>query len=551
MEEMATIKRRADTRSSVGSGIMFPDLQEVLRRTAFEFTDLSPILRSTSKILRSDAELVAIENKLRSTSPKFFEHGLESSVLSLVQVKHLLISEENLVLIADRGLTSSLVALCARSHDHRSGPLPARMLGKLFLRAAEAGKAGAVEALMADPRVNPAANGSACLRDACCAGHAAVVRALLTDGRSSPGIWGQYCLLRACENGHAEVVEALLRDPRTNPMYYHGQALRIAAHRGHLPVVRALLADPRVDPTVAGNAAFVQACAKARIAVVEELLSDPRVDPAAFDNNALYHALVREMSRPGGPWGPVTTLLLEDARVRARAGPLLAQHRERLEVKEREAARLEAEERASVERSAAHARQVTPRRALAGRIGLEEDEDLAEMEEGEIWGLGWGGARRHAGPALAVLPLAPRVGLGEAAGLAPRHHRHDYDVDLERAAIEAEIRRLQERRGVIFDAAVGAGRVMLAAHEMMRRADRDRWRVGLAERHVRGGEEAQNMAAAEDLHGMRRLRLHEAARVAGPRQLHPVDRIRAIQPPAADEAHAAAGGLLELGPNIQ
>ena len=71
--------------------------------------------------------------------------------------------------------------------------------------------------LLADDRVNPAANNSRSLLHASMHGRASIVRALLKDGRADPTVDMCACLVWAHTRGHEAVVAALLADPRVNP----------------------------------------------------------------------------------------------------------------------------------------------------------------------------------------------------------------------------------------------------------------------------------------------------------------------------------------------
>jgi hypothetical protein len=122
---------------------------------------------------------------------------------------------------------------------------------KVFAKAVLEGRTEVVRALLADPRVDPAADNNEAIRMAAWRGHAEVVRALLADPRVDPGVNDNDALRTASLYGFAEVVRALLADPRVDPVAKNNKAIRVASFYGRTEVVRALLADPRVDPVVA------------------------------------------------------------------------------------------------------------------------------------------------------------------------------------------------------------------------------------------------------------------------------------------------------------
>ncbi|KAI9328873.1 ankyrin repeat-containing domain protein [Obelidium mucronatum] len=66
-----------------------------------------------------------------------------------------------------------------------------------------------------------------------------------------PGVFANCALWSAAKNGHADAVAALLADPRVDPAAEDSRALRIAARNGHSAVVRVLLNDERVDVATA------------------------------------------------------------------------------------------------------------------------------------------------------------------------------------------------------------------------------------------------------------------------------------------------------------
>jgi hypothetical protein len=92
--------------------------------------------------------------------------------------------------------------------------------------------------------------------------------------------------LTAVERGDAASVAALLADARVDPAADENLALRIAAVRGHVEVVHLLLADARVDPLADGctaarstlqgfNGSWMIATEHA--STIERLLAEPGV----------------------------------------------------------------------------------------------------------------------------------------------------------------------------------------------------------------------------------------------------------------------------------
>jgi hypothetical protein len=100
-------------------------------------------------------------------------------------------------------------------------------------QAATLGDVGAMQALLVDPRVNPAARNSVASRGAVFWGRTDAVHLLLADGRADPA---------------AEACGAC--------------APRMAARKGHVAVVRASLADGRANRVVGANAIGRSPCNK-------------------------------------------------------------------------------------------------------------------------------------------------------------------------------------------------------------------------------------------------------------------------------------------------
>lgn len=198
-------------------------------------------------------------------------------------------------------------------------PAAARKATPLF-EAAAAGHASVVEMLLADPRVDPTADGNEALRVAAIEGHCEVVEALLKhprvdpsaailvamnkaskhterialrllhDDRVDPAAQNNLYLRCAAAYGLSLLVEHLLRLPRVDPAAQANEAIRNAAGSGSLRVVKLLLADPRVDPGACASEAVGNAADCGLLHVIERLLVDPRVDASASNNAALRSA---------------------------------------------------------------------------------------------------------------------------------------------------------------------------------------------------------------------------------------------------------------------
>jgi ankyrin repeat protein len=180
--------------------------------------------------------------------------------------------------------------------------------GSILAAASRNGHTAVVKLLLADPRVDPAADDNCAILDASSSGYEGVVKQLLTDPRVEPAARGNKAIRCASSCGHVSVVKLLLKDARVDPSADSNKAIRFASYNGHASVVKLLLADPRVDPAVSANYAIWMASAEGHVSVVKLLLADPRVDPGAKDNNAIRHA---------SSYGHVSVvkLLLKDTRV--------------------------------------------------------------------------------------------------------------------------------------------------------------------------------------------------------------------------------------------
>ena len=139
----------------------------------------------------------------------------------------------------------------ANSPHNRSGTAmasTAAAAADAFLHAAWNGRRGAVIALLADSRVDPADGDSEALVVAACRRHVGVVRALLADGRADPAARDSEALVRASCDGITDIVRALLADGRADPSARNNGALAHAARGGHIDVLGSLLADGSVEP---------------------------------------------------------------------------------------------------------------------------------------------------------------------------------------------------------------------------------------------------------------------------------------------------------------
>lgn len=88
-------------------------------------------------------------------------------------------------------------------------------------------------------------------------------------------------IVGAAKHGLIEVVERLLADPRVDPAAEGNRALHAAATNGHAAVVACLLADPRVSPVASDRDIIHDAAEKGHVAVARAVLDDARVDRCA------------------------------------------------------------------------------------------------------------------------------------------------------------------------------------------------------------------------------------------------------------------------------
>lgn len=163
-------------------------------------------------------------------------------------------------------------------------------------RAAMDGHLTALLHLLADPKVDAAACGTAALPLAAAAGNRAIVAFLLSLPAVDPAAADNEAIVAACgvppppfhacadgahdHSGDCDregVVELLLGDPRVDPSARGNAALRAAAANGYTGIVARLLADRRVSPTAAIPDV------RGSVAVLEMLLADARVNDAERD----------------------------------------------------------------------------------------------------------------------------------------------------------------------------------------------------------------------------------------------------------------------------
>jgi hypothetical protein len=196
---------------------------------------------------------------------------------------------------------------------------PAAINNDAIRDASDNGHAGVVKLLMADPRVDPAAGTNYAIEFSSRYGHESVVKLLLTDPRVNPAAENNWAIRNASANGYAGVVKLLLGDPRVDPAAFSSEAIRMASFKGHEDVVKLLLADPRVDPAAISNDALLNASYNGRHGVVELLLADPRVRPAADNNHAIrYACFERQPDDFDGSYGAEEAEAMRAARLQQR-----------------------------------------------------------------------------------------------------------------------------------------------------------------------------------------------------------------------------------------
>ncbi len=133
-----------------------------------------------------------------------------------------------------------------------------------------------------DPRITSVTKNNA-LRWAAQYGHSFAVDILLQDPLVDPAANHSFALNVAAVNGHLDIVKRLLQDPRVDPTAYNNISLIAAIRHGHSDVVKALLKDGRADPTARNYEAVRTAEANYYYKVIDLLLEDPRVDASKIE----------------------------------------------------------------------------------------------------------------------------------------------------------------------------------------------------------------------------------------------------------------------------
>ncbi len=156
------------------------------------------------------------------------------------------------------------------------------------------------------------------LGDAACSGDLAAVDRLLADPRVDPAAGDNFAVRFAALYGHVAVVDRLLADPRVDPAASNNQAVRGAASWGYAAVVDRLLADLRVDPSALDNAAVSAASSNRNLQVVERLLLEPCVVYRLRPEHVAVYAARRRSATPAA----LRAALVEHAWTRRRAAVL-------------------------------------------------------------------------------------------------------------------------------------------------------------------------------------------------------------------------------------
>jgi hypothetical protein len=111
--------------------------------------------------------------------------------------------------------------------------------------ASEHGRVEIVRILLADKRVNPAADNNLAIK---AAEHVEIVRMLLADKRVNPAADNNRAIREASRCGHVDVVSLLLADKRVNPADCNNYAIKWAHFNNYYEVVQLLKKDERVNP---------------------------------------------------------------------------------------------------------------------------------------------------------------------------------------------------------------------------------------------------------------------------------------------------------------
>ena len=112
-----------------------------------------------------------------------------------------------------------------------------------------------------------------------------------------PSIQPQF--YKAVTLNNVDALKVLLADERINPAANNNFAIRRASQNGHVAVVKVLLADKRVDPTAHDNYAIRWASLNSHLEIVKLLLADNRIDTAQLlsrhiDNKLLVNIILDE-----------------------------------------------------------------------------------------------------------------------------------------------------------------------------------------------------------------------------------------------------------------
>ncbi|KAJ3136722.1 hypothetical protein HK100_001476 [Physocladia obscura] len=151
-----------------------------------------------------------------------------------------------------------------------------------------------VNFMLADNRVNPAAQKSAALVEAVENNSREMVKLLLQDGRVDASAQKNLCIRLACEKNQPEIAEMLLAVPCVNPSVDKNVCIRTAASQGFTKVVQLLLNHKAVDPMDNNNEALIKCCENLHMETATVLLQDERVyaikvkgicETAVRDNN--------------------------------------------------------------------------------------------------------------------------------------------------------------------------------------------------------------------------------------------------------------------------
>jgi hypothetical protein len=122
-------------------------------------------------------------------------------------------------------------------------------------------------------------------------GKAGIVNLLLNDPRVDPTVKKNFALSNAIQNGHFEVVKLLVNDKRVQDSLEKdtlSNALLSAIHKRKLNVFEHLLTHTEVNPSKNNNHSIILASREGLIGFMELLLNDPRVNPSD-DKNAAIH----------------------------------------------------------------------------------------------------------------------------------------------------------------------------------------------------------------------------------------------------------------------